>query len=91
MNESEFIYGKNFSKYKKLILGTKKTWKFLPSLEHWQTKKISISSERSESRNLMRSLRAFVSLTLKHVCFANFFVLSHLVLGMIVPNQGTII
>lgn len=31
MNESEFIYGKNFSKYKKLILGTKKTWKFLPS------------------------------------------------------------
>lgn len=36
MNESEFIYGKNFSKYKKLILGTKKTWKFLPSLERWQ-------------------------------------------------------
>lgn len=31
MNDSEFIYGKKFSKYKKLILGTKKTWKFLPS------------------------------------------------------------
>lgn len=37
MNESEFIYGKNFSKDKKLILSTKKTWKFLPSLERWQS------------------------------------------------------
>lgn len=28
MNESEFIYGKKFSKYKKLILGTKKLGNF---------------------------------------------------------------